>query len=63
MAERPRAVQYIDPQTNKRCGSKYQLEYDHLKPWSFMGEHSLENLHLCRAHNQYRWKRLAEQLM
>ena len=55
--------QYIDPQTNKKCGSKHQLEYDHLRPWSLMGEHTSKNLHLCcRVHNQYRWKRLAEKL-
>ena len=48
--------QYQDPQTGKRCGSKYKLEFEHTKPWSFGGKHSLENLWiLCRNHNIYRW--------
>jgi hypothetical protein len=37
----------------KRCGSRYGLEMDHIKPFSMGGRSSLENLRLrCRAHNQ-----------
>jgi hypothetical protein len=37
----------------KRCGSRYGLEMDHIKPFSRGGTSSLENLRLrCRAHNQ-----------
>jgi len=51
--------QYTDPKTGKKCSSKYQLEYDHVRPWSEGGNHSTGNLYLCcRAHNQYRWLRL-----
>lgn len=51
--------QYLDAVTGKKCGSKFQLEYEHIRPWSFNGSHSVENLQLCcRAHNQYRWQRL-----
>lgn len=43
--------QYQDPVTGKRCGSKHKLEFEHAKPWSLGGEHSLENLWiLCRNH-------------
>ncbi len=39
----------------KRCGSRYQLEFDHLKPVALGGESTLENLALrCRAHNMHR---------
>lgn len=52
----------MDHQTNKKCGSKHQLEYEHLRPWSLMGDHSPNNLYLCcRAHNQYRWSRFKDQ--
>jgi hypothetical protein len=37
----------------KRCGSRYGLEMDHIKPFSMGGTSTLENLRLrCRAHNQ-----------
>jgi len=53
--------QYTYPRTGKQCGSQYQLEYDHVRPWSEGGSHSDDNLHLCcRAHNQYRWQRLQQ---
>jgi hypothetical protein len=36
----------------RRCGSTYQLELDHLKPFALGGEHSAANLALrCRQHN------------
>ncbi len=48
--------QFRDPVTNKVCGSTFQLEHEHIKPWSFNGEHSIENIaimcKLCRyRHN------------
>lgn len=53
--------QYRDPITGKHCGSKHKLEFEHVKPWSLGGEHSLENLWiLCRNHNIYRWNSLAQ---
>jgi hypothetical protein len=33
--------QYRKPGTETICGSTFQVEFDHLKPWSFNGEHSL----------------------
>jgi 5-methylcytosine-specific restriction endonuclease McrA len=39
----------------KICGSRYQIEIDHIVPVSAGGTNSFENLRcLCRAHNQ--WK-------
>jgi hypothetical protein len=36
------------------CGTRFHLEFDHLLPYAYGGQHSLENLTLrCRAHNQY----------
>lgn len=53
--------QYQDPITGKRCGSTHKLEFEHAKPWSLGGEHSLENLWiLCRSHNIYRWDNIVK---
>ncbi len=39
----------------KRCGSRYQLEYDHLKPFAEGGEATVDGIALhCREHNQHR---------
>jgi len=48
--------QYVDPKTKKQCGSHHQLQFDHTRPWSLGGEHSVENLSLhCSQHNRFRW--------
>lgn len=53
--------QYQDPVTGKRCSSRHKLEFEHTKPWSLGGEHSLENLWIiCRNHNIYRWNNIAK---
>lgn len=40
-----------------RCSSQYQLEFDHLIPWSQGGKNGEDSLRvLCRVHNQYRTK-------
>jgi hypothetical protein len=44
--------EYIHPQTGTRCGDKYQLQVEHIKPIAFGGDNELENLKiLCRTHN------------
>lgn len=49
---------YIDPKTNKKCGSRFQLEIDHIKPFSIGGTSEPENLRLaCRNHNQFYWEK------
>lgn len=44
--------EYQDPQSGKKCDSSYQLQVDHILPWSLGGSHSSKNLRiLCRTHN------------
>ncbi|MGA9523570.1 MAG: HNH endonuclease signature motif containing protein, partial [Myxococcaceae bacterium] len=39
----------------KRCGSRYQVELDHVKPFAWGGPGTIDNLTLrCRAHNLHR---------
>lgn len=46
---------YQDPKTQRFCGSRYQLELDHILPYSIGGDHSPANLRwLCRQHNAWR---------
>jgi 5-methylcytosine-specific restriction endonuclease McrA len=48
---------YVDPISKRKCGSRWQLEIDHLKPRWAQGTHALDNLQvLCRAHNNYKYK-------
>lgn len=45
---------YRNPQTKRRCESKYQLEFDHIKPVAMGGKSDINNIRLlCREHNQY----------
>ncbi len=47
--------QFTDPQSKKKCGSKYQLQLDHIHPFRHLGDHSPENLRLlCGKHNRWR---------
>ncbi|MGZ3794233.1 MAG: HNH endonuclease [Bdellovibrio sp.] len=40
-----------------RCSGRYQLEFDHIKPWSQCGTNDERNVQmLCRTHNLYRTK-------
>lgn len=44
--------EYFDPHSNRRCGSRHQLELEHVRPKVFGGTNDPENLKLyCRAHN------------
>ena len=46
--------QYIDKNTKKQCGSKWQLNLDHIKPVWAGGTNEAENLRvLCAGHNNY----------
>jgi 5-methylcytosine-specific restriction endonuclease McrA len=46
---------YKDPKTGRACGTKHGLQLDHIMPFSWGGEHSVENLTLsCGAHNRFR---------
>lgn len=47
---------YISP-SGQQCQSTWDLEVDHIRPFSMGGDHSLDNLRLlCRAHNNFRNK-------
>ena len=38
--------QFVDAATGTRCGSRYQLQPDHLQPWACGGDHDETNLQL-----------------
>ncbi|RZI54055.1 MAG: HNH endonuclease, partial [Pseudomonas sp.] len=45
---------FTDAKTGLRCGSRHQLELDHVKPFALGGDNSVENMRLrCRTHNQW----------
>ncbi len=46
--------EYVDPQSGRRCESRYLLQFDHIDPYCSGGSSDEENIrHLCRMHNQY----------
>jgi hypothetical protein len=46
---------YKDPKSGRVCGTKHGLQLDHIMPFSWGGEHSVDNLTLrCGAHNRFR---------
>ena len=50
------ACEYIDPLTNRLCGSQRFLEMDHIEPYSYGGDNEASNLqYMCSAHNKLRW--------
>ena len=54
------ACTYQDPITGKVCGSRYQLQWDHIVPKALGGSNDSTNFRrLCRAHNMF----AAEQLL
>ena len=47
------SCEYINKTTQNKCGSKYQLQIDHIHPVAAGGLGNFENLQiLCRTHNQ-----------
>jgi 5-methylcytosine-specific restriction endonuclease McrA len=47
------ACAFIDPITKKTCGSRHQIEIDHILPLALGGDNQPENLRtLCREHNR-----------
>jgi len=56
--QRDQDCQWRDPITNRKCGSRFQLEMDHLKPVCEGGEDHIKNLQLlCDVHNRIKWRK------
>ena len=50
---------YKNLETGKICGSKFQVQIDHIIPVALNGESILDNLRcLCRAHNIHEARRI-----
>jgi hypothetical protein len=56
-------------EVGKRCGSRYRLEIDHIKPFGVSQDHSVDNLRaLCPTHNKthaiefYGWNKMGPYL-
>ena len=57
---RDQSCQWRDHRERKKCGSKFQLELDHVQPVWAGGRSDADNLQLlCRQHNQYKYRREA----
>ena len=55
---RDQSCQWRANNSHSPCGSKFQLELDHIRPVWDGGDNGVENLQLlCRAHNQLRYKK------
>ncbi len=50
--KRDQSCTYQNPTTQKRCGSTFRLQLEHLVPFALGGIHTLENVTLrCQSHN------------
>ncbi len=50
--QRDKSCTYVDPTSQKRCGSTFRLQLEHIVPFAFGGEHTLTNVTLrCQSHN------------
>ncbi len=46
---------YVNPKTGRRCGSRYMIQMDHIKPFALGGLSTKENMRLlCAGHNRFR---------
>lgn len=47
------ACEYVDPLSGRRCGARFKLQFEHIKPFAWGGRSTVENLrHYCHGHNQ-----------
>ncbi len=51
---RDQSCTYVDSFAQKRCGSTFRIQLEHLTPFSLGGGHTLENITLrCQSHNLF----------
>lgn len=49
--------EFVDEKTGEICGSKFQLQRDHIQPYSVGGSSEADNLRVyCSAHNSWAWR-------
>lgn len=49
--------EFVDDQTGGICRSKFQIQKDHIEPYSRGGSNSAQNLRMfCAAHNRWQWR-------
>lgn len=52
LAKAGHCCEYTDPKSKKKCGSRFQLELDHIQPVALGGSNEISNFRiLCRTHN------------
>lgn len=53
--------EFVDRKSGRRCESRFQLQLDHIVPFSHGGANEAENLRVfCGAHNQNAWETRAQ---
>jgi hypothetical protein len=52
-----RTCEYVSSTTGRKCCSKFQVQIDHMEPYSEGGSHAPQNLRfLCSVHNRWSWQ-------
>ena len=54
LAEAAGVCTWVDPTSQRRCGSSFALQFDHIELLALGGRTETENIRvLCRTHNRY----------
>ena len=55
-ANSEKGCEFVDSASGRKCGSKFQLQLDHIVPFSHGGTNEAANLRvICAAHNRHVW--------